>query len=102
MQLGVLGNVAKTMNGAQLGVVNVAKEVHGVQIGVFNTTRTLRGLQIGLANHAEDGLLAWSAILNMGFGDGENEGNGAHTAMTPPSPTPPSNPVKHVAGSDVE
>ena len=33
------------------------------------------GVQIGLANHAEDGVLPWTAILNMGFGDGDGGGD---------------------------
>ena len=28
-------------------------------------------MQIGLANHAEDGVLPWTALLNFGFGDGD-------------------------------
>jgi len=30
-------------------------------------------VQIGLANHAEDGVLPWTALLNMGFGDGGSD-----------------------------
>ena len=71
LQLGVLGNKADKISGAQVGIVNLADEVKGVQIGVFNHARSLRGLQIGLANHAEDGVLPWTAILNFGFGDGD-------------------------------
>lgn len=69
IQLGALGNYAKAVDGAQVGVVNLAEHVRGVQIGVFNHTKSLRGVQIGLANYAEDGVLPWTALLNMGFGD---------------------------------
>lgn len=31
-------------------------------------------LQIGLVNHAEDGVLPWTAIVNMGFGDAPDPG----------------------------
>lgn len=68
------GTYAKSVDGAQLGVVNLAEKVRGVQIGVFNHTKSLRGVQIGLANHAEDGVLPWTALLNMGFGDGGDDG----------------------------
>ncbi|MEM9695531.1 MAG: hypothetical protein AAGA56_23505, partial [Myxococcota bacterium] len=50
-------------------VVNVAERVRGVQIGLYNHAQSLRGLQIGLVNHARDGVLQWSALLNMGFDD---------------------------------
>jgi hypothetical protein len=75
LQLGVLGNYARSIDGAQIGVVNIARRVRGVQIGVFNHAQSLRGVQIGLANHAEDGILPWTAILNMGFGDGDGGGD---------------------------
>ena len=35
----------------------------------MNHAEKLRGLQIGLVNHANDGVLPWTAILNFGFGD---------------------------------
>jgi hypothetical protein len=33
-------------------------------------------MQIGLANHAEDGVLPWTALLNFGFGDDESDNDG--------------------------
>jgi hypothetical protein len=60
---------AGKIKGAQIGIVNHAREVRGVQIGLFNTTNNLEGVQIGLVNHAEDGLLPWTSIINVGFGD---------------------------------
>ena len=48
---------------------------------VVTTTRILcapctaqRAAEIGLANHAEDGVLPWTAGINMGFGDGDGGG----------------------------
>ncbi len=73
IQLAALGTYAKSIDGAQIGVVNLSERVRGVQIGVFNHTKSLRGVQIGLANHAEDGVLPWTALLNMGFGDDEGD-----------------------------
>jgi hypothetical protein len=76
LALGALGNYAKELRGAQIGVVNIGDRVRGLQVGLFNDATSLRGVQIGLANHANDGLLAWSALLNMGFGDDDgNNGN---------------------------
>jgi len=46
-------------------------------------------VQIGLANHAEDGVLPWTALLNMGFGDGgEDEGRGYDEQRSSAARTP--------------
>ena len=42
-------------------------------------------MQIGLVNNADDGVLTWTTILNVGFGDGGNDG----TDDTPSGPLAP-------------
>ncbi len=74
LQISGVGNYAKKMNGAQIGLANFSEDARGVQIGLFNHAEHLRGVQIGLVNHAEDGVLPWTGILNMGFGDGDGGG----------------------------
>jgi hypothetical protein len=76
LQIGAAGTWAKSVTGGQIGVVNLAEKVNGVQIGLVNHAKSLRGVQIGLANHATDGVLPWTALLNMGFGDGTSDHGG--------------------------
>jgi hypothetical protein len=74
LQVAGLINGGRSVRGLQVGLGNVTEEVTGLQIGLINHTRKLRGVQIGLANHATDGVLPWTALLNMGFGDGDGGG----------------------------
>jgi hypothetical protein len=48
--------------------------VRGLQVGLVNHASSLRGVQVGLVNHAEEGgLLPWTGLLNIGFGEGGDE-----------------------------
>jgi hypothetical protein len=71
VQFGLLNLVTSgTENGVQVGMVNSTNHIRGVQIGLFNFATKLQGVQIGLVNRAaRGGILPWSALLNVGFGD---------------------------------
>jgi hypothetical protein len=70
LQIGGFATYAEEVRGGQIGLVNMAHQVKGVQIGLINAAESLRGVQIGLVNHAKDGVLPWTAVINVGFGDG--------------------------------
>ena len=48
-------NWARSVDGAQLGVLNLGKEFRGAQLGVFNVASgRVRGAQVGLINYADE------------------------------------------------
>ena len=53
-QLGTL-NLAERAHGAQLGVVNIARNVKGLQFGLVNVAETMDGAPVGVINYARDG-----------------------------------------------
>ena len=57
-------NLARALDGAQIGVINVGGDLHGAQIGVVNVARHARGLQLGVVNVAEDST-ASLGVLNL-------------------------------------
>jgi hypothetical protein len=52
LQVSAGANVARTLHGAQLGVLNVAGNAEGVRLGVVNAAQEMRGFQLGVANLA--------------------------------------------------
>jgi hypothetical protein len=54
-QLSGLFNLARDLDGVQLGVVNVARRVKGVQIGVVNVSDENDGGAIGIVNVSRNG-----------------------------------------------
>jgi Caspase domain len=54
LQVSAGANVARTLHGAQLGVLNVAGSANGVRLGVINASQETRGFQLGVANLARE------------------------------------------------
>lgn len=68
MQVAGLGNIGKiNVYGLQFGLYNEAETVYGFQIGLINKAKSLHGIQIGLANFADDALLSFFPVINIGF-----------------------------------
>lgn len=72
-QLALVSNVARDLDGVQLGLVNVARRVRGVQLGLVNVADDIDGVPIGLVNVRRSGgvrVLAWggyTAHANLGL-----------------------------------
>lgn len=61
-------NVARDLDGLQLGTANVAQHVDGVQAGLLNVADDADGLQIGLVNVARTSEVAIAPINLIGDG----------------------------------
>lgn len=72
-------NVARKVNGLQIGLINVARKANGLQIGLVNRAKTINGMQIGLLNFARRGgyniaeggtndVTTWHAAYKSGTG----------------------------------
>jgi hypothetical protein len=88
-QVGVANFASEKENGVQLGVTNYARRLTGVQVGLFNRTDSLHGVQLGLANYARSGgMVPFSVIVNVGFGDASDEFEPPEPPPEPPTPEP--------------
>jgi hypothetical protein len=74
-QLGGFVNSAADVKGVQIaGVHNRSERVVGLQItSLVNETNDLRGLQIGALNFAENGMLPFFPIFNIGWGSDSDD-----------------------------
>lgn len=65
-QAAPLFNDARQIAGMQASVVNIAKEVNGVQLGLVNCSEK-SGFQIGLVNYIKDSCVPFLPIINCKF-----------------------------------
>lgn len=65
LNLGLLGNHATEMHGVQIAALcNLARRVEGLQVGLVNYCRSLAGVQIGLVNIVAEGGLPVLPVAN--------------------------------------
>jgi hypothetical protein len=58
-------NVARDVDGVQIGIVNIGRRIRGTQIGIVNVADEVKGLPIGLVNVVRKGrtqAVAWSSV----------------------------------------
>ncbi|MBU0926974.1 MAG: penicillin-binding protein activator LpoB [Spirochaetes bacterium] len=68
LQLNAILNVARTVRGAQVGVVNIADRCAGFQLGLVNVSGLLKGAQLGLVNVVRyGGAAGFMPILKLAF-----------------------------------